>query len=323
MIRYITKRILMIVPVILCVSLLVYALVDLAPGDIVDTMSSEFMTADDIAELRHQYDLDKPLIYRWGKYMLRLAQGDLGVSQSTGIKVWDLYKSRFPNTLKLSLSALVVGTFCAIPFGIFAARRAGTLLDNIVTVLVALGVCIPAFWMALLLLQLFSQTLGWFPAGGMNQGLKSMVLPVMCQSLMLMVFATRQTRSSMLEVLRADYLRTARAKGVPEEVVIRKHALRNALIPIITVIGNSLSASLAGSVIVETVFSWPGVGRLAVDGVTARDTDQVLGTIIMTSIFYVLIQIFVDIGYAFADPRIKSQYMKPKQRKAVAEAKAI
>lgn len=319
MARYVVKRFFLIIPVILFVSLIVFALVDLAPGDIVDMMNLENMTIEEVAELRHTYDLDKPLVYRWGKYMIKLLQGDLGVSQSSGYSVWELYIYRLPNTLKLSLSALFFGTFCAIPLGIFAARHAGSLLDNAVTFLVALGVCIPSFWLALILLRLFSLNLNWFPAGGMNEGIKSMVLPVICSSLMLMVFATRQTRSSMLEVLRADYLRTARAKGVPEQVVIHKHALGNALIPIITVIGNSLSASLAGSVIIENVFSWPGVGRLAVEGVTARDTNLVLGTVIMTTIFYVLIQIFVDIAYAFSDPRIKSQYVRPKKRKAAAE----
>jgi peptide/nickel transport system permease protein len=320
MARYVIKRILLIIPVILFVSLIVYALVDLAPGDIVDMMNLENMTIEEVAELRHEYGLDKPLLYRWAGYMIRLIQGDLGISQSSGYSVWELYIYRLPNTLRLSLSALFFGTFCAIPLGIFAARHAGSLVDNAVTFSVALGVCIPSFWLALILLRIFSLNLGWFPAGGMNEGIKSMVLPVICSSLMLMVFATRQTRSSMLEVLRADYLRTARAKGVPENVVISKHALSNALIPIITVIGNSLSASLAGSVIIENVFSWPGVGRLAVEGVTARDTNLVLGTVIMTSIFYVLIQIFVDIAYAFADPRIKSQYVRPKRKKAAAEA---
>ena len=320
MARYIIKRILMIIPVILCVSLIVFALVDLAPGDVVDTMISDKMTPEDIAALRSQFDLDKPMLYRWGKYMIKLIQGDLGISMYSGYKIWDLYIYRLPNTIKLSVSALIIGIVCAIPLGIFAARHAGTIADNSVTVLVALGVCIPSFWLALLLMRFFSLKLGWFPAGGMNQGLKSMVLPVLCSSLMLLVFGARQTRSSMLEVLRADYLRTARAKGVPEKVVIRKHALGNALIPIITVIGNSLSASLAGSVVVESVFSWPGVGRLAVEGVTARDTNQVLGTVIMTSIFYVFIQILVDIAYAFADPRIKSQYLSRKKRKAVAKA---
>jgi peptide/nickel transport system permease protein len=323
MARYVIKRLLLIIPVILCVSLIVFALVDLAPGDIVDTMTGDNMTTEDIAELRRQYDLDKPMLYRWGKYMLKLVQGDLGISQASGYKVWDQYIYRLPNTMRLSLSGLALGASLAIPLGIFAARHAGTIADNLVTLLAALGVCMPSFWLALILLQIFSQKLGWFPAGGMDQGVRSMVLPVVCSGLMLMASATRQTRSSMLEVLRADYLRTVRAKGVPEKVVIRKHALGNALIPIITVIGNSLSHSLAGSVIIENVFSWPGVGRMAVEGVTSRDTNQVLGTVILTTTFYVLIQIFVDIAYAFADPRIKSQYVRPKKRKTDAEAGAI
>ena len=316
MIRYVIKRILMIIPVIICVSFIVYALVDLAPGDVVDAMITDNMTDEDVAALRQQFDLDKPLLYRYGKYMFNLVRGDLGVSTYSGFSVWEQYKARLPNTLKLALSGLFLGSLFAIPLGIFAARRAGTIADNMVTVVVVLGISVPSFWLALTFLQIFSLKLSWFPAGGMQQGIKSLVMPAICTGLMLMANATRQTRSSMLEVLRADYLRTARAKGVPEQTVIRKHALGNAMIPILTVIGNSLAHSLAGSVIIENVFSWPGVGRMAIEGVQARDSQTVLGTVILTTIFYVLIQIVVDIAYAFVDPRIKSQYVAVNKKKS-------
>ena len=311
---YVIKRFLLIFPVILCVSFIVYALVDLAPGDVVDTMTSSEMSAEDIAALREQYDLDKPMIYRYGKYMFNLVQGDLGVSDISKESVWDSYIERLPNTLILTFSGLIIGVICAVPLGIFAARRSGTIADNAATVFAILGISMPAFWLALLMQQLFSLKLSWLPSGGMTYGLRSLLMPAVCSGIMLMATATRQTRSSMLDVLQADYLRTARAKGVPENVVIRKHALGNALIPILTVVGGSLSMALAGSVVIEQVFAWPGVGRLAVEAVSRRDTPTVLGTVIMTTTLYVFIQILVDITYAFVDPRIKSRYASSSKR---------
>ena len=315
MIRYVIKRILMIIPVVICVSFIVYALIDLAPGDIVDSMINIEMTAEDVAELKALYDLDKSMVYRYGKYMINLVQGNLGMSVRSGIPVWDTYIYRLPNTLKLALTGLVIGVSCAIPLGIFAARRSGRIPDNVTTVFVVLGISLPAFWLALLFLQFFSLNLGWLPAGGMNHGIRSYILPSISAGLMLMATATRQTRSSMLDVLRADFLRTARAKGVPEKVVIRKHALGNALIPIVTVVGGSLAFSLAGSVVIEQVFAWPGVGRMAVEGVAQRDVPTALGAIIMTTVMYVIIQILVDIVYAFVDPRIKSRYVSTRRKR--------
>ena len=320
MIRYVIKRLLLIIPVVICVSFIVYALVDLAPGDIVDSLINETMTPEAIAELRSQYDLDKPMIYRYGKYMFNLIQGDLGISLRSNTSVWDTYMYRLPNTLLLAFSGLIIGVSCAIPLGIFASKHSGKIADNATTLLVILGISMPGFFMALLFLQIFAYKLAWLPAGGMQYGIRSLILPAICSGLMLMATATRQTRSSMLDVLRADYLRTARAKGVPEEIVIRKHALGNALIPIVTVIGTSLSYSLAGSVVIEQVFAWPGVGRMATEAVQQRDVPTVLGTVIMTAILYVLIQIIVDIIYAFVDPRIKAQYTSKNKKKKRAPA---
>ena len=315
MIRYMIQRILLIIPVVICVSFIVYALVDLAPGDVVDTMINENMTEEDIAGLRRMYDLDKPMVYRYGKYMFKLVQGDLGVSDTTKQSVWGTYVKRLPNTLILTISGLIVGVSCAIPLGIFAARRSGKIADSATTVLAVVGISIPGFWLALLFIQLFSFKLSWLPAGGMDAGIRSLILPAICSGLMLMASATRQTRSSMLDVLKADYLNTARAKGVPEKAVIRKHALGNALIPIVTVVGSSLAGSLAGSVIVEQVFAIPGVGRMATEAVSARDVPSVLGAVIMTTTLYVFIQILVDIAYAFVDPRIKSRYVGVKKKR--------
>jgi len=304
-----------LIPIIICVSFIVYALVDLAPGNVVDAMINENMTYDDIDALMRLYDLDKPMIYRYGKYMYNLLQGDLGVSLTSGLSIWDTFMERLPNTLILSFSGLIIGLSCAIPLGIVAAKRAGSVIDSTVTVVAVIGVSLPVFWLALLLLQLFSQKLGWFPAGGMSRGLRSLILPAVCCGLMLMATATRQTRSSLLELLKADFLRTARAKGVPEGTVIRRHALGNAWIPIVTVVGSSLAHSIANSVIIEQVFAWPGIGRMATEGVLARDTPTVLGAVMMTTVFYVMIQILVDIIYAFVDPKIKSLYVTSQKKK--------
>ena len=312
--RYILKRILWLIPVLILVSLIVFTLMDITPGDIVDTMISETTTPEDIAALRQLYDLDKPMIYRYGKYMFHLVQGDLGFSDVSQLSVWGMYIERLPNTLLLSVVALVIGASLSIPLGINAAKKAGTIADTATTTFALVGISMPGFWLALLLLLVFSYYLKWLPAGG-NKEFLSFILPAVCSGLMLMAGSTRQTRSSMLEVLRADYLRTARAKGVPEDVVIRKHALGNAMIPILTTIGGSLSVSLAGSVVIESVFAWPGVGRMAADAMTSRDTTTICGCVILTSTLYVLIQLLVDLMYAFVDPRIKSLYANPKKRR--------
>ena len=322
MYRYVIKRILWLIPIIIVVSLIVYALMDLAPGTIIDSMITDAMTEEDIAALRAKYDLDKPMLYRYGKYMFNLVQGDLGTSKITNINVWETYIGRLPNTLILALAALVIGSIVAIPLGILAARRAGTLVDNAVTLFTLLGMSMPGFWLGLLLLLAFSYRLGWLPAGGYLQGIKSLILPAICSGLILMATCTRQTRSSMLEVLSSDYLRTARAKGVPEETVIRKHALGNAWIPILTQLGGSLCMAIAGSAVIEAVFAWPGVGRLIVEAVAARDVDLTLGCVVMTTFIYVLVQLIVDLLYAFVDPKIKSQYTNTaKKKKQAAVAK--
>ena len=322
MLRYVITRILWLIPIIIVVSFIVYTLMDLAPGTIVDSMITDTMTQEDVDALMRAYDLDKPMIYRYGKYMLNLVQGNLGVSDHTRISVWDTYISRLPNTLLLAFASLVFGAVISIPLGIFAARRAGSLVDNSVTLLTLLGMSMPAFWLGLLLLMLFSLHLGWLPGGGNREGFRSLILPAVCSGFILMASSARQTRSSMLEVLNADYLRTARAKGVPEEAVIRKHALGNAWIPILTTIGTSLSVSLAGSAVIESVFSWSGVGRATVDAVMARDVTATCGLVIMTTILYVVLQLVVDLLYAFVDPRIKSQYANigRKKKQAVSTA---
>ena len=314
MIIYFLKRILLLIPVILLVSFIVFALMDMAPGDTLSTWDLSDMSEEEVAELRANLGIDDALIVRYGRYLFRLIQGDLGVSDRSGIRVWDTYTSRLPNTLILAFSAFIIGVAVSIPPGVIAARRAGKITDNIITGVTMIGMSVPGFWLGILLILLFSYQLGWFPAAGFNDGFRSVVLPAVCSATILVATATRQTRSSMLEVLKADYLRTARAKGVPEKVVVRKHALGNAMIPIVTTVGLSLGHAISGTAIIEAVFAWPGVGRLVVESVNSRDVTATTGTVILTTILYVLVLLAVDIVYAIIDPRIKAQYSNAGKR---------
>ena len=317
MVRYVIKRLLYLIPVVLCVSFLIFALMDLTPGSVVDNMIPSDATPEEVAEIYAQYDLDKPMVYRYVKYMIGFVQGDLGKSDISGEDILQMYLTRLPNTLLLAVTSLFVAAVLAVPMGICAARNAGTLKDNMITLVTLIGMAMPAFWLGLLLLFFFSYKLHIFPASG-NSGFLSYILPAVCNGLSMMASTARQTRSAMLDVLRADFLRTARAKGVPEKRVIWKHALGNAMIPILTTLGSNLSSALAGSVVIESVFAWPGVGRLTSEAIMSRDTKLACGAVIMTTILYVLMQLVVDLAYAFVDPRIKARYVKTKKRRRAA-----
>ena len=309
MYRYIVKRILLLIPVILAVSLLVFIMMDMAPGDIFDVMGTEY-SPEVLEQMRHDMGYDRSVFYRYYLYMKDFLQGDLGMSFAYKTPVLDLYLQRLPNTLLLAFTSIIFAIIMAIPLGMQAALKQGTWLDNLSTAFALLGVSMPAFWCGLMLIILFSLNLGWFPSGGFDDGFKSLVLPAFTVAVHLLGLLTRTTRSSMLDTIRQDYLDTARSKGVAEKVVIWKHALRNALIPIVTVTGMQLGTVIGGSVVTETVFSWPGVGRLTIDAVTGRDTVLVTGCIIMTTIFVSVLMLLVDLIYALVDPRIKARYAR-------------
>lgn len=305
--RYIVKRLLMLIPVIVGVSFLVFAIMDLAGGDVTVAMGAEQMSAEQLAALRERLGLDRPMLVRYFEYMLGLCRGDLGNSAISGAPVMQLFWEKFPSTMLLALAATVVNLSVSLPLGIYSARHNGSLADNIAVVGGLLGLSIPGFWLGLMLMILFSLQLGWLPSQG-NDGFLNIILPAITLGIGQMAVITRTTRSAMLDVIHSDYLRTARSKGVPEKQVINKHALRNALIPIITVFGSQFAMSLAGAALIESVFSWPGVGRLLVDAMQSRDTSVVTGCIIMKTINISVILLLVDLLYAFVDPRIKSQY---------------
>lgn len=309
MYRYIINRLLMLIPVMLGVVFIVFFIMNLAPGDPVYQIASEQATPAELQELRVKMGLDGNIFTRYMRYIKKMIQGDLGVSYISKRSVMKTYLERLPNTLLLASVTMLVAILISIPLGIIAAVHQNSIKDTVSMILALLGLSIPNFWLGLLLIILFSLKLKWLPSGGIN-GLKSIILPALTVGLGLAALMTRTTRSSMLDVIRQDYLRTARSKGVAEKKVIYKHALKNALIPIITIFGIQFSNVLGGSVLAETVFSWPGVGRLVVDAINQRDIPMVTGALVMTTMLVSIVNLLVDIIYAYVDPRIKAQYTK-------------
>ena len=309
MFRYIMKRILMMIPVLSAVSFVVYFLMDLAPGDIISSMAPQDATEAEIEIMREELGLNGSLIERYFRYLGGLLKGDMGMSLSLKRPVADVFFERFPATLELALAATVVALAISIPLGIAAATHHRSFLDGFSMVTAMLGLSMPGFWLGLLLILFFSHQLGWLPSGG-SGGIVHLILPAIALGAGQAGSLTRITRSSMLDVIRQDYLRTARAKGVSEKMVIRKHALKNALIPIITVFGSTLGNLLGGAVAIETVFSWPGIGRLTVSAINTRDITLATGCIIMFTVLLTVTMLLVDIAYAYVDPRIKAQYSK-------------
>lgn len=309
MIRYIAKRLLLMIPVILATSFIIFFAMSLTGGDPALLLAPENATESQLHQIREDLGLNDPFSVRYFKYMAGMLRGDLGQSYVTKRDVFKTFMDRLPNTLMLAGAAVLVATVIAIPLGIYTAIHQNTWKDTAGMIFALFGVSMPNFWLGLMLIILFSLKLGWLPSGGKN-GFLSLILPAVTVGLGLAALITRTTRSSMLDVIRQDYIRTARAKGCSEKTVIRKHALGNALIPIITVVGMQLSNVLTGSVLAETVFSWPGIGRLIFDSIAKRDAPMVTGSIILCSILMVVVNLVVDIFYAFFDPRIKANYMK-------------
>ena len=313
MARYIVKRLLMMIPVLLGVSLIVYCISGSNYAPVVYSVGGGDLTDEEFAELEHKLGFDEPIIVRYVKYMGGMLRGDLGKSHLTGEDVMEQFANKFPLTVRVTFWSVLVAIMISLPLGILSAMKRGTLIDNGSMVAALLGLATPNFWLGLLLIILFSQKLRWFPSGGYRDGILSMILPAITVGTGMTASLTRQTRSSMLSVLRADYLRTARAKGVPERRVIMHHALRNALIPIITVIGSQIAATLAGAAVTETVFALPGVGRLIVNAVGKMDVNMITGCVTMKSMITAVIMLIVDLIYALVDPRVKAQFATKKR----------
>lgn len=307
--RYVLKRLVMLIPVLIGVTFLVYFIISLSPGDTAAMLAGEDADAATIEALRKELGLDQPVIVQYARYMLNLIQGDMGNSYKTGRPVTNMIVSCFPNTAKLAFWSILVAVGIALPIGIISATKQYSMFDNVGMVVALIGVATPNFWLGLMMIILFSLNLGWLPSGG-SKGWTSYIMPAITLGTGDAALITRMTRSSMLEVIRADYIRTARAKGVPENKVVYQHALRNALIPVVTAIGLQFGSLLGGATLTETVFAWPGIGRSTVDSIKTKDTTQVLGNIVVLTITFSCVNLLVDILYAFIDPRIKAQYKK-------------
>ena len=313
MLRFILKRVLMIIPVIICVSFLIFFIMEQAAGDPV-LMINPDATGETYEVLKKELGYDRPLVYRYGAYMVDMLRGDLGTSLTLKKPVWDVYMECLPATAMLALGAVIVSHLISIPLGIISAVKNGTIVDNTSMVLALLGLSMPNFWLGLLLIILFALKLRWFPSYTAAVTLKSLILPAITVGTGHTALLTRTTRSSMVDTIRKDYLRTARAKGVPERRVITKHALKNALIPIVTISGTQFAGILGGAVLTETVFAWPGVGRMIVYAIGYRDVPLATGFIVMTTILSSFVLLFVDILYAYIDPRIKAQYTRQRRK---------
>ncbi len=309
MIKYIIKRLLALIPVIFVTSFLIYWAMSLTAGDPALMIAGDNATPDQIAKIREELGLNDPFIVQYGNYMKGMLTGDMGRSYVTNKDVFKTFMDYLPNTLYLGGFSVVIAIIVSIPLGIYTAINQNTWKDTAGMVFALFGTSMPNFWLGLMLIILFALHWRLFPTGG-KMGWSSLVLPAVTVGFGLAALITRITRSSMLDVLRQDYMTTARAKGCSEKRVIYRHGLKNALIPIITAIGLQMSLVITGSVLAETVFSWPGIGRLVYESITRRDTPMVTGSIIMCSILMCLINLFVDLVYAFFDPRIKAQYSK-------------
>jgi peptide/nickel transport system permease protein len=291
--------------VIFGVLLLTFLLIHLVPGDPVEVMLGESASIADRETLRTDLGLNQPLITQFGRYISKLAQGDLGQSIHTKTPIIELIKTRYPATLKLAVLSLIIGLAIGIPLGIYAALRNGKWQDFVVTIVSVRLSAMPAFWLGPMLMLVFAVWLGWLPVSGMESR-TSIILPAITLGFGLSAILTRMTRTSLLEVLNDDFIRTARAKGLSEKTVIVKHALRAALLPIITIVGLQMGSLLAGTVITETIFSWDGIGRLLVESIEKRDYPVTQACVLVVALSYVLVNLFTDIIYKFADPRVRA-----------------
>ena len=300
---YLVRRLVLTVPVLFGVALLVFAIVRLIPGDPATAIAGPQATEAFVAQIAEQYHLNEPLYVQFGLFLRDLIKGDLGDSTFSRRPVMVELAERFPRTIQLTLAAMAVAMAIGIPAGIMSARRRNSIFDNLSMIVALLGVAAPVFWLALMLQLLFSVRLGWLPTTGTGSP-AHLVLPAITLGMSTAGLIARVTRSSMLEVLRMEYVQTARAKGLSERDVIYGHAFKNAMIPVVTVVGLQFGILLGGAVLTESVFAWPGVGRLLVDAILSRDYPVVQGTVLVLAATFVVINLIVDLLYAVLDPRI-------------------
>ena len=303
MLSFIARRLLLAIPTLFGVLVVVFLLLYIAPGDPVMEMIGERADAETIARLRAELRLDDPVPVQFAHYTGGVLTGDLGTSYITGRPIARDILERFPKTLQLATAAMVLAAVLGITIGVLSARRPGSAFDRSAMAAAYLGISFPVYWVGLILILVFAVTLRWLPPSGFGRP-EFLILPALALGTRSIAFLARMTRSAMLEVLNSDFVRTARAKGLRERVVLARHALRNALIPIITVLGLDFGYYLTGSILTETIFSWPGLGRYVVNAIARRDLPAIQGSVLFLSLVFVLVNLVTDVLYAKADPRV-------------------
>lgn len=310
---YLVRRLVQAVPLLIGISLLVFLLVNAVPGNPVQGYIDNPGTSPaDVAQLKHSLGLDQPVMVRYFVWLKNVVRGDFGRSLTTHRDVRGEIMSKVPNTLKLTVAAFALSLLFAVPVGVYSALRRNTWFDHVATVTSVAGVSVPRFWFGLILILIFAVNLGWLPSGGVatvgssgiGDQVKHLILPALTLAVAEMAGWTRYIRSQMLEVIRQDYVRTAHAKGLRRSTVIFRHALRNALLPLVTLAGLAVPQFFSGALIVETIFSWPGIGRLTFEAATARDYTTIMGAVLFSAVLVVLGNLLADIGYRMLDPRI-------------------
>lgn len=304
MLRYLLRRLLLSVPVLLGVATLVFALIHLVPGDPAQAMLGDGAPHEEVVKLQHTLGLDRPLLSQYKSFLAGIVRGDLGTSFRYNTPVTVQIRDKFPNTAALALAAMLVAMTIAIPLGILAAVYRGTLVDHAAMTLALVGICMPNFWLGPLLAILFAVRLGWLPVSGIG-GLSHLILPAVTLGAALAAILARMTRASLLEELRELYVLSARARGLSGTRAVVVHAFRNSLIPIVTIIGLQFGAVLTGTIITETIFAWPGIGRLLIQAINFRDYPLIQGCILFISVTYVAMNLITDLTYGLLDPRIR------------------
>lgn len=315
--KYIIKRLILIIPVMLGVSFIIYFIMNLTPGDPATMILGEGAKPAEYAALRAELGLDDPLLVRYGRYVIDAFKGDFGISYRTNLPVLNEIASRFTVTFQLAVISMIMAIIVGIPLGILSAVKQYSATDNIALTLSLIFTSMPSFWLALMLILLFTLKLGLLPSLGMESW-KHMILPALATASGTMASLLRMTRSTMLEVIRQDYIRTARAKGAKENAIIFGHALRNALLPVITIIGVNFGFALGGAIVIEQVFAIPGLGQLMINSIRTKDIPMVTASVLFAALIASVINLLVDIIYTYIDPRLKTEYESNKVRKKVA-----
>lgn len=308
MYKYFLKRIILLIPVLLGLTFVIFALIAIAPGNPGRAILGPSATEEAVKQFNENIGYYKPFLVRYGYFLLGVLKLDFGVSYASGASVMEEIINRFPTTLKIAAYSMVFAVCVGVPLGMLSAIKQYSIIDNIARVVSITLAAVPVFWLGLMMVYMFSLKLGWLPSYGVSTW-KNFVMPIIALGIPYAARQLRMARSCMLETIRQDYVRTARAKGAPESIVIWRHALKNALLPIITMIGMHFGSLLGGAIVTETVFSMPGLGTYLVTAIRAKDIPAVMGTSIVLAVAFCIVMLFVDLLYAVIDPRIRSKYV--------------